>query len=219
MLAVPSELEAPVVKPSPNSSIAPWLLQAVEWHPSLMGPLPLPEHMRECTLEMIPHKSLRKAVLRYGQDFWQLASKGIAPLFLGDPAQYKSYAAAAIAKALHERACLRVAWCDVPITLNQLERRRFEKATDERIEQWKQVPWLVMDDFAMVRLDSWQYGVLAEVALYRFDAGKPTCWTGNIDVVGEPTAQAVEDSLKRAVGTQLTRRILERSEGFRVYVR
>lgn len=184
-----------------------------------MGRLPIPEHLHDCELERIPHKALRDAVLRYGSNFWTLASRGIGPLFLGDPAQWKSYAAASIARALHERACVRVGWCDVPIALNQLERKRFDPATDETIESWKQVPWLVLDDFAMVRIDSWQYSVLAEIALYRFDAGRPTCWTGNVDVSQGSGPEAVEAGLKQAVGAQLTRRILERSEGYRVYVR
>jgi len=202
-----------------SPTLSPWLLSAVEWHPDLMGPPDIPLPLRGVDLDSIPHRALRRNVQQYGQHFWELASKGIAPLYLGDPAQYKSYAAATIARALHERACLRVAWCDVPVTLNQLERKRFERASDELIERWKQAPWLVMDDFAMVRMDSWQYGVLVEIGMYRFDAGRPTCWTGNVQINGEAGAGAVEEALKSAVGVQLTRRILERSEGYRVYVR
>lgn len=184
-----------------------------------MGKPEIPEQFANATIETIPQKSLRNCVLRYGQHFWEAASKGLGPLLLGDPATYKSFAAATLSKALHERARIHVAWCEVPITLNQLERKRFDKSTDERIEEWKQAPWLVMDDFAMAKMESWQYGVLVEIAMSRFDTGRPTCWTGNIEVQGTATPQLVEDALKRAVGVQVTRRILERSEGYRVYTR
>ena len=139
-------------------------------------------------------------------------------MFLGSPAVYKSYAAAVLTKQIHQRACVHTGWCNVPVQLNQLERKRFDKTTDALIDQWKDVPFLVMDDFGLIRMDSWQYGVLTEIAMSRFDAAKPTCWTGNIEIDGKPTLQAIEERLKACVGSQLTRRLLERSEHYRVYV-
>jgi DNA replication protein DnaC len=198
--------------------IAPWLLKSVEAHPALMGKPPIPEQFSDAVVDVIPHKTLRECVLRYGKHFWEDASRGFAPLFLGAPGVYKSFAAAALSRVLHLRACVPVAWCDVPVGLNALERRRFDRATDEQIDRWKHAPWLVMDDFAMAKRDTWQHGVLTEVALARFDLGRPTCWTGNIEVE-VPTPQAVEDALKASAGVQLARRILERSDGYRVYVR
>lgn len=203
----------------PSSSIAPWLLQAVEWHPALMGPAPIPTQFSNVRLDQVPHRSLRECARRYGEQFWVEASRGAAPVFLGAPGRYKSYTAACLAKAIHERACVHVAWCDVPITLNQLERRRFERATDEQIERWKQAPFLVLDDFAMAKLDSWQFGILVEVAMSRFDQGKPTCWTGNIELGRDATSDSVAAALRTALGVQLTRRVLERSDGYRVYAR
>lgn len=199
--------------------IAPWLLESVEWHPALMGDVQVPAQFKNAELEEVPYKPLRECVLRYGSSFWSAASRGYAPLLLGAPARYKSYAAAALCRALHARARIHVAWCDVPITLNQLERRRFDRTTDETISAWKEAPFLVMDDFGMAKLDSWQYGVMAEIAMSRFDAGRPTCWTGNIELPGESTPGLVDEALKRAAGVQLARRILERSEGYRVYLR
>jgi DNA replication protein DnaC len=183
-----------------------------------MGKAPVPEQFSDAVVDVIPHKTLRDCVLKYGQQFWQQASRGFAPLFLGAPGVYKSFAAAALSRVLHERACVPIAWCDVPVGLNAMERRRFDRATDEQIERWKQVPWLVLDDFAMAKKDSWQHGVLTEVAMARFDLGRPTCWTGNIEVTS-PSPQAVEEALRENAGVQLARRILERSENFRVYVR
>ena len=183
-----------------------------------MGPAAVPEQFSNAVIDVVPHRTLKECVLRYGREFWQAASRGFAPLFLGAPAVYKSFAAAALTKALHERALVRGEWCDVPITLNQLERRRFDRSTDAQIDRWKQAAWLVMDDFAMARQDTWQHGVMTEIAMSRFDTGRPTCWTGNVEVE-QATPEKVEEALKRLAGVQLARRILERSEGYRVYVR
>jgi len=183
-----------------------------------MGRAPIPDHFATVTIEQIPKRALRECILRYGKSFWQSASAGLAPMLLGPPSVYKSYGAAALAKALHERACVRVDWCNVPVTLNQLERKRFERATDDQIERWKQVPFLVIDDFGMIKMGTWQYNALAEIAMYRFDTGRPTCWTGNIEISGSPTLDAITASLQQGVGTQLTRRMMERSEGYRLYV-
>jgi len=183
-----------------------------------MGRPPIPDQFATATVDVVPDQ-LRSCVLAYGKAFWQAASDGKAPLFLGNPARYKSYSAAALARALHERACIHVDWCDVPVTLNQLERNRFDRATDERIDRWKQVPFLVMDDFGMAKLESWQGGVLAEIGMFRFDRGFPTCWTGNVAIDGAVSAQSIDEALRRHVGVQLARRIMERSEGYRVYVR
>ena len=151
--------------------------------------------------------------MAYGREFWSAASRGLAPLLVGPPGVYKSYSAAVLAKQIHEKACVRIAWCDVPVTLFQLERKRFQHATDELIDSWKQVPWLVIDDFAMVQVGSWQHGVLCEVAMHRFSHGKPTCWTGNIQF-----ARGQQSALVDAVGAQLARRLMEGSEGFRLAI-
>jgi DNA replication protein DnaC len=199
--------------------VAHWLLRAVEPHPALMGPSPVPTQFHDVTVDGIAHAALRDCVHRYGEHFWQAASAGLGPLFLGAPARYKSFAAAVLTRGIHERACVPSSWCDVPVALNQMERRRFDRTTDELIESWKVVPWLVFDDFALVRPETWQHGVLMEVAMARFDARKPTCWTGNVELSNRPAPDAVAEALKRVAGVQLARRVLERSENYRVYVR
>lgn len=159
------------------------------------------------------NQGLKKLITNYGRDFWAAASHGIAPLLVGPPGVYKSYSSAVLAKQIHEKACVRVAWCDVPVTLFQLERKRFQHATDEVIDGWKQVPWLVIDDFAMVQVGSWQHGVLCEIAMHRFSQGRPTCWTGNVQF-----ARGQQNALVDAVGAQLARRLMEGSEGFRLAI-
>jgi DNA replication protein DnaC len=200
--------------------IADWLRRAVEPIPSLMKPPPIPEFLADAELQHIPHKFLRDVLVRYGEQFWELASRGVAPMFLGPPSVYKSYSAAVLCKAVHGRLHVPVEWCNAPVTLNQFERRRFDQATDAQIERWKKAPFLVVDDFAMVRKDSWAMGALTEIAMARFDLSRPTCWTGNVEA-SDPVsdAAAVTNALKDIVGAQITRRMFERSEGFRVYVR
>jgi len=69
----------------------------------------------------------------------------------------------------------------------------------------------------MIRLGSWQFDVMAEIAMSRFDARRPTMWTGNITLPGG-SLDGVQKALMSAVGAQLARRMLERSAGYRLYV-
>lgn len=190
-----------------------WLRAAIEPHPDLAGPPPVPFQFKDATLERIPSVPLQQLVRRYGGAFWDEAAKGTAPLLLGPPGTYKSYAAAVLVRRLHAKACIKTAWCTVPIALTGLERDRFSEQTRERIAAWKRSPFLVCDDFAMVRIGSWQHDVLVELTMDRFESGKPTLWTGNVTV-----PKGKQDFLADVVGAQLARRMLERSEGYRLYV-
>lgn len=193
-----------------------WLLDAAEPHQNLVGPLVLPPQFAEARLEEIPHPKLREQVREYGRQFWELAPHGIAPVWLGPPATYKSYSAAVLCKAMHSQG-IKTAWATVPVKLTELERKRYDGTADQVLTHWKQVPFLVLDDFAMVRMNSWQHDALVEVAMARFESQKPTLWTGNV-FVEEGTVPKLSALLEQAVGAQLTRRMLERSEGFRYYV-
>ena len=190
-----------------------WLREAIEPSPLLVGPAPVPEQFTNATLTDIPSDPLRGLLRRYGSEFWDAAAKGVAPLLVGPPGTYKSYAAAVLCKQLHGKVGIRTEWCTVPVQLTKLERMRFTANTDDQIERWKTCPFLVCDDFAMVRLNSWQHDVLVEIAMARFESQKPTLWTGNV-VLAQGNTQALTD----AVGAQLSRRLLERSVGYRLYV-
>lgn len=193
-----------------------WLLDAAEPHQNLVGPLALPPQFAEARLEDIPYAKLREQVREYGRQFWELAPRGIAPVWLGPPATYKSFSAAVLCKAMHAQG-IKTAWVTVPVKLTEFERKRYDGTADQALTHWKQVPFLVFDDFAMVRLNSWQHDALVEVAMARFESQKPTLWTGNV-FVEEGTTPKLSALLEQAVGAQLTRRMLERSEGFRYYV-
>lgn len=190
-----------------------WLREAVEPSPLLVGPPPVPGQFADASLNDIPSEPLKGLLKRYGSEFWDAAARGAAPLLVGPPGTYKSYAAAVLCKQLHARVGIRTEWCTVPVQLTKLERMRFTANTDDQIERWKSCAFLVCDDFAMVRLNSWQHDVLVEIAMARFEAQKPTLWTGNV-VLAQGNTQALTD----AVGAQLSRRLMERSTGYRLYV-
>lgn len=190
-----------------------WLRDAIEPSASLVGEAPVPSQFKDARLSEITAKPLHSLLRKYGSEFWQAAAVGVAPLLVGPPGTYKSYAAAVLCKQLHAKVLIRTTWCTVPVQLTKLERMRFTATTDETIETWKSCPFLVCDDFAMVRINSWQHDVLIEIAMARFEAQKPTLWTGNV-VLAPGNIQALTD----AVGAQLCRRLLERSTGYRLYV-
>jgi DNA replication protein DnaC len=194
-------------------AIAPWLLEAMLPHAGLLPPNPVPSQFEGAQLVTIPHANLRELVARYGRAFFEQASSGVAPLLLGAPGRYKSYAAALLATRIRDAALIPVGWCDCPVALSRFERNRYAAATDAQIEAWKVVPWLVLDDFGMVKEGTWQMGVLTEIAFTRFDRGLPTCWTGNVEIGPDPHATLVE-----TVGAQLARRMWESSEGYRLRV-
>ncbi len=198
---------------TPLDTAPQWLRDAVEPSPLLVGPPPVPEQFKNATLANIPSEPLRGLLRRYGGEFWDAAGKGVAPFLIGPPGTYKSYGAAVLCAQLHNRVGIRTEWCTVPVQLTKLERMRFTANTDDAIERWKTCPFLVCDDFAMVRLNSWQHDVLVEIAMARFEAQKPTLWTGNIVL-----AQGNTQALTEAVGAQLSRRLMERSAGYRLYV-
>lgn len=187
-----------------------------EAHPNLVGPLEVPAQFADASLETIPHAKLREQVREYGRQFWDLAPRGIAPVWLGPPATYKSYAAAVLCTAMHGQG-VKTAWVTVPVRLTELERKRYSPEADHALARWKTVPFLVLDDFAMVRLNSWQHDALVEIAMARFETQRPTLWTGNVFIEGTTTPK-LSTLLEQVVGAQLTRRMLERSEGFRYYV-
>lgn len=188
----------------------------VEAHPNLVGPLDIPSQFTNAQLDQIPHQTLRDQVRNYGKHFWELAPRGIAPVWLGPPASYKSYSAAVLCTAMHHQG-VKTAWLTVPVKLTELERKRYSDTAEQLIAHWKQVPFLVLDDFAMVRLNSWQHDALVEIAMSRFENQRPTLWTGNV-FFEQGVKPDIAVLIQEAVGAQLMRRIVERSEGYRYFV-
>ncbi len=189
-----------------------WLHQHILPHESLVGPSPVPTRFQSVTLAGLDEEKINKAVRSYGKHFWSLAPEGRGVLFTGPPGRYKTYGAAVLAQAIHHRFRIPVGWCTVPVDLTHLERNRFSSDTEERLENWKSCPWLVMDDFAIPPMGTWQHSVVLEIGMYRHANQLPTCWTGNLTTLG----RSAQEVLSGAVGAQLARRIGEASRGYRV---
>lgn len=198
--------------PAPN-----WLRQVAEPHIDLVGPSPVPYQFDGVTFDMLPTKGLKRVISAYGAKFWSEGAQGMAPLLIGPPGAFKSVSAAILSNQIRTKALVKTGWCTIPVDLTRLERARYAERTSEQIQEWINVPFLVIDDFAMVRLGSWQFDVMAEIAMSRFDARRPTMWTGNITLPGG-NLDGVQKALTGSVGAQLTRRMLERSSGYRLYV-
>lgn len=193
-----------------------WLLEAAEPHANLVKHDSVPAQFADVTLDGLHNPGLRSLVRTYGQRFWEVAEQGIAPLLIGPPATYKSYAAALLTKQIHQSAKVPTAWCTVPVDLTRIERKRYQPETDALIDRWKTIPFLVLDDFAMIRPNSWQFDVLLEIAMGRFEMRRPTMWTGNVLLKDDETDPWPQ--IERLLGIQLLRRMTERSTGFRRYV-
>lgn len=197
--------------------VSAWLAAAVQPTQEMLGPSPIPAQFDHAKFNAIPHAGLRGVVRQYGGDFWQAAESGLAPVFLGPVGTFKSHSAALLSRQIRDVARVRTGWCTVPVDLTAMERKRFAPATDEQIQAWKDVPFMVMDDFGMVKVGSWQYDVMVEIAMHRFEQARPTLWTGNI-LVQKPGPDAIRQTMTDMLGAQLTRRVLERSEGYRIYI-
>ena len=194
-----------------------WLREAAEPHPDLVGESPVPYQFNGVHLDMLPTKALKRVISTYGAKFWAEGTQGMAPLLIGPPGAFKSVSAAILSNEIRSKAWVKTGWCTIPVDLTRLERARYAERTSDQIQEWIKVPFLVMDDFAMIRLGSWQFDVMAEIAMSRFDARRPTMWTGNITLPGG-SLDGVQKALMSAVGAQLARRMLERSAGYRLYV-
>lgn len=190
-----------------------WLLEA-RMNPEVLPPLALPARYKAARLEDVPHKGLVQVAHNYGTEFWEVAPKGIAPLLLGAAGEFKTVTAAAIARAVHGVMHIEVGWCNCAVEFMGFDREAFGVSTQQRIKALKTVPFLVMDDFTQVPINTRMHNTLQEIAGSRFDSMHPTLWTGNVFL-----DKGNLEKFYATVGTFLARRVLEMSEGFRTQVK
>lgn len=154
---------------------------------------------------------LRAVVLDYLTRFWDTAPEGIAPLFLGRARTWKSYAAAVICGgAVHAQVPTDFVSC--PSELLNLDLDRFSAESRSLVRRWEQIPFLVLDDFAVIREHSFPGQILTAIAAARFDARLPTVWTGNL---GSQKGAEFSD-IARLYSPMLARRLEDGSKGFGV---
>lgn len=191
-----------------------WLAKQRKTHPELLAPTEVPRRFQDVSLASVKPEALVKIAKRYSTDFWDVAPKGIAPLFLGTAGQHKTVTAAAIATGIRQQYWLDVAWCSCATEFVQFDRETFSPTTKQRMDWLKTAPFLVMDDFTQVPAGSRMMHTLVEVGCSRYDAMLPTLWTGNVLIT-----KTDRSALITAVGAALARRMLETSEGFAAQVK
>ena len=191
-----------------------WLTKARKSHLELLAPNEVPRRFQDASLASVKPEALVRIAKRYSDEFWTVAPKGIAPLFLGTAGQHKTVTAAAIANGIRTHYLLDVAWCSCATEFVQFDRETFSPSTKQRMDWLKSAPFLVMDDFTQVPPGSRMMHTLVEVGCTRYDAMLPTLWTGNVLIT-----KTDRSALIAAVGAALSRRMLETSEGFAAQVK
>lgn len=185
----------------------------------LPPPLVLPERFRDTHLDEIPDAGLRGCVSDYLSRFGPVASQGIGCLFTGRARRYKTYAAAFIARVVHEVARLDVEFVQCGALFPQMERSRFSPETDAAIRKLRTTSLVVMDDFAQIPERSWGSAILLEIAETRFASQRPTIWTANIEGIGNSSGERdTIGAIAQLYGAGFARRVNDASEGFRVRI-
>jgi DNA replication protein DnaC len=180
------------------------------WDAAFNPPLVLPERFANATPTELP-EALRYWVRLYLTHFWERADQGIAPAFLGKARQWKTYAAAVIARWVHYNR-VDTEWVECGPEFTRLDSLFFEEEGRRQIDHLSTVPFLVLDDFTQVPAGTRAAQLMAAVAQARFSAALPTLWTGNRALPNNDAYLA----LVKDYGACLTRRILDGSQGYRV---
>jgi DNA replication protein DnaC len=172
----------------------------------------LPPRFADPKFGKIERPACQDVAKRYLDQFWEVAPQGIAPVLLGRTQTWKTYTAAYIARHLIEEAHLPVAFVSCPAEVALLD--RFREADQRKIGKWMKVAFLVVDDFAALKMDSYGAEVVRALASGRFDSLRPTLWTGNIDAQPDD----VFGKLAAGFGSITARRIKDGGQGFTALV-
>jgi DNA replication protein DnaC len=191
-----------------------WLDRARKAHEAMLTPNEVPERYRQVAFIPAMPANVARAVSDYCIGFWDLAAKGIAPAFLGRAGSYKTYSASLIANHVRNKGLLNTAFVQCGPELQQLERRRFDAESDQRIEHLCAVPFVVLDDFTKARPGSWAVDMLDAIVERRYSTGLPTCFTGNCLITATDNSE-----LLNHFGVGFARRFREMTTGFVAVVR
>lgn len=172
----------------------------------------IPVRYRDVMLTDLPKHPVLESAVKYLQQFEEVRASGLAPVYVGRARQYKTTAAALIARELEARWGLGVQWVNAPDQIGAAARARFAATTQASIESWKQAEFLVVDDFYEVKPDSQAGELVKELMAGRFDRMLPTLWTGNV-VLSE------RDVISREWGPSFARRLADSGKGFTVVLK
>lgn len=185
-----------------------WLQEARSRNPYPIPPAIPPRYLQH-KLADLPNTVVRKTAEDYLTRFWTVAPTGQGPLFLGRAETWKTTAAALVAQAV-AAAGVETTWVSVPRYQVDFERSRFDSDLTRTIKSWESVSFLVMDDFAVIGRNSYGHMLLNAIITARFDAQKPTCWTGNLDL---PEGREW-DAISELYGPLFARRLEATSTGY-----
>lgn len=181
--------------------------------------LELPLRYRDVTINQLHAGPLRSVVVDYLRSVKSFVRDGLAPVFIGRARTGKTTAAALVARELDACHQLSVAWVNAPTWAGQFDRRRFEETTELQVRQWAAVDFLVMDDFSEVQPGSVMGGVIRQLLAARFDAQRPTLWTGNILLGPGDPAQELYAEVSKRWSASFARRLQDGGERLTVVVR
>lgn len=134
--------------------------------------------------------------------------KGINPLFLGLPGTGKTF----LVRSLAYRACLsnrRVVFITAPRMLNELQGAELHGKLDKVLRRFVRTEFLVVDDFAVLAMDSAQAKLAFQVISERYDTRRSTAITTNRPFKDWP--KVFPDALNAQV---IAERLTERAETF-----
>lgn len=177
-------------------------------------PVVLPQRYRDVSIKTMNPGELKTFSIKYIQGFMENAPKGIGALVVGRSGTGKTHASAAIAKAVN--GVIDVQFVQSALFIAQLERNRFGANVEKTIRDICSAGFTVIDDFDLFDPTSYSANVLMEIAESRYSNLLPTLWTGNFEIKSLKQF-ATQIATRYKVG--FSRRLIEGTEGFRLYVR
>jgi len=186
-----------------------WLEQLALRNPHPPVPV-VPRRFEDVTLQGIQNKRIHTTTVNYLTNFWDAGAAGLAPLFVGASGQYKTYAAAVIAKTVGKHIETRFVSC--PLLYTDLGADK--AGVHPELHAILTVPFLVLDDFAMWEPKSYTFPTLLTIASERHAAKLPTLYTGNLQLDKLDPFKTVTDRY----GVLFARRLDEGSTGYRVAI-
>lgn len=175
--------------------------------PEFLAPLALPRRFAGALLADITSGPIVSLAARYMSAWDVVAARGLAPALCGVGGQWKTYCAAALTRWVYAQG-YDCEFVQCAAELPALERARFAHSTATRLDALATVPWLVLDDFAVVRDGSYAADVLTELAERRYADLRPTMYTGNTSLETQ--------ALGSRFGVCFARRFEVGSEGYRL---
>ena len=188
-----------------------WLVERVQRRFGAPA-LALPARFADARLSRVRNDDVRACATEYLDAFWEKASQGLAPVLVGRAAEWKSYAAAAIARVVNLQGRVDVEWFNAPHDALVMDMAKFDARHSQRLERLVGADLLVVDDFWEVGGSGFGRDLLVAVAAERFAQRRPVLWTANVTMAeGEEWKE-----IAHRYGVSFARRLKHGGAGFTV---